>query len=85
MAACEGLAKSWGYNEAYLHVDADSSSGGPAQNLYNSLGYEPVIDESYNENFTWMGSTPAMNRGLYIVDGVALLFLKKKLSSKEIP
>jgi len=83
MAACEGLAKSWGYYEAYLHVDADSSSGGPAQNLYNSLGYEPVIDETYNENFTWMGSTPAMNRGLYIVDGVALLFLKKKLLSKE--
>lgn len=79
MAACEGVAKSWGYDEAYLHVDADSSSGGRAQNLYNSLGYEPVVDETYNEKFTWMGSTPATNQGLYIVDGVALLFLKKKL------
>ncbi len=79
MAACEGLAKSWGYDRAYLHVDADSSSGGPAQNLYRTLGYEPVIDEKYNEKFTWMG-IDAVNRGLYIVDGVALLFLKKKLN-----
>ena len=78
MACCEGLAKSWGYDEVYLHVDADSRSGAPAQGLYRSIGYMPVIDEHYNQNFAWMG-VDMVNRGLYIVDGVALLFLKKIL------
>lgn len=78
MAACEGLAKSWGYNECYLHVDADPKSGGAAQNLYKSIGYSPVIDETYNKDFAWLG-IDVVNRGLYIVDGVALLFLKKTL------
>jgi len=78
MACCEGLAKSWGYDEVYLHVDADSRSGAPAQGLYRSIGYMPVIDENYNQNFAWMGMD-MVNRGLYIVDGVALLFLKKSL------
>ncbi|GFH55243.1 hypothetical protein CTEN210_11719 [Chaetoceros tenuissimus] len=78
MATCEGLAKSWGYKECYLHVDADPKSGGPAQNLYKSIGYSPVIDETYNKDFAWLGIDVA-NRGLYIVDGVALLFLKKSL------
>lgn len=78
MACCEGLAKAWGYDEAYLHVDADRRSGAPAQGLYHSLGYIPVIDEKYNQKFAWMG-IDTVNKGLYIVDGVALLFLKKKL------
>lgn len=78
MACCEGLAKAWGYDEAYLHVDADRRSGAPAQGLYHSLGYIPVMDEKYNEKFAWMG-IDTVNKGLYIVDGVALLFLKKKL------
>lgn len=78
MAACEGLAKSWGYKECYLHVDADPKSGGAAQNLYKSIGYSPVIDETYNKDFAWLG-IDVVNRGLYIVDGVALLFLKKSL------
>jgi|AntRauTorckE5430_2_1112549.scaffolds.fasta_scaffold10222_2 ribosomal protein S18 acetylase RimI-like enzyme len=78
MACCEGLAKSWGFEQVYLHVDADSRSGAPAQGLYRSLGYMPVIDNKYNKNFAWMG-IDMVNRGLYIVDGVALLFLKKVL------
>lgn len=78
MACCEGLAKSWGFDQVYLHVDADSRSGAPAQGLYRSLGYMPVIDNKYNQNFAWMGMD-MMNRGLYIVDGIALLFLKKVL------
>lgn len=78
MAACEGLAKSWDYDSVYLHVDADPSSGGPAQRLYSSLGYAPVVNNKYNEKFSWMG-IDQMNKGLYIVDGVALLFLKKLL------
>lgn len=82
MACCEGMAKQWGYEEAYLHVDADWRSGAPAQGLYRSLGYTPVIDEKYNQKFAWMGMD-TINRGLYIVDGVALLFLKKKLKETE--
>ena len=78
MACCEGLAKKWGYDEAYLHVDADQRSGATAQRLYRSIGYMPVVDEKYNQNFAWMG-IDSVNRGLYIVDGVALLFLKKDL------
>jgi GNAT superfamily N-acetyltransferase len=79
MACCEGLAKKWDYNEVYLHVDADQRSGYPAQRLYRSLDYMPVIDEHYNKKFSWMG-IDSVNRGLYIVDGVALLFLKKELN-----
>jgi GNAT superfamily N-acetyltransferase len=80
MACCEGLAKQWDYNEVYLHVDADQRSGKPAQCLYRSLDYMPVINENYNKNFSWMG-IDSVNRGLYIVDGVALLFLKKTLDN----
>lgn len=83
MACCEGLARQWGYEEVYLHVDADQGSGRSAQCLYRSLDYMPVIDEEYNKNFTWMG-IDSINRGLYIVDGVALLFLKKALISKNL-
>ena len=36
-----------------------------------------LIDETYNEQFAWMG-IESVNRGLYIVDGVPLLFLKKE-------
>lgn len=81
MAACEGIAIQWGFDEVYLHVDA-STSGTAAQNLYISNGYRPVVNEQYNQNFEWMG-IESINRGLYIVDGVALLFLKKDLSSVE--
>mmetsp|Transcript_19247 Transcript_19247/g.27070 ORF Transcript_19247/g.27070 Transcript_19247/m.27070 type:complete len:386 (+) Transcript_19247:96-1253(+) len=78
MKICEGLAKRWGYNSVYLHVDADLTSGATAQRLYRSLGYRPVIDKSNDQRIKWMG--PEMiNKGLYIVDGVALLFLKKDL------
>jgi len=79
MGACHGLAIKWGYTEVYLHVDADAKSGRAAQQLYRSLGYQPVIDKSYNENFAWMG-IEMMNRGLYIVDGKA----KAKAKRSEI-
>ena len=78
MACCEGIAKRWDYDEVYLHVDADTRSGRAAQCLYRSINYMPVVDKEYNKNFSWMG-VDSVNRGLYIVDGVALLFLKKKL------
>ena len=78
MAACHGLARSWGYESTYLHVDADYKSGRAAQQLYRKLGYKPFVDETYNEQFAWMG-IESVNRGLYIVDGVPLLFLKKDL------
>ncbi len=76
MSACHGIAKSWGYKSTYLHVDADATSGRAAQQLYRKLGYKPFIDDSYNEQFAWMGIS-SINRGLYIVDGIPLLFLKK--------
>lgn len=81
MAACEGIATQWGFDEVYLHVDA-SSSGTTAQNLYIGNGYRPVVNEQYNRNFEWMG-IESINRGLYIVDGVALLFLKKDLGTQS--
>lgn len=81
IAVCEGIATQWGFDEVYLHVDANSS-GTAAQNLYISNGYRPVINEQYNRKFEWMG-IESINRGLYIVDGVALLFLKKSLSSSS--
>lgn len=78
MAACHGIARSWGYESTFLHVDADFKSGRAAQQLYRKLGYKPFVDETYNEQFAWMG-IDSVNRGLYIVDGVPLLFLKKDL------
>jgi len=78
MAACHGLARNWGYTSTYLHVDADAKTGRAAQQLYRKLGYKLFIDKTYNEQFSWMG-IESVNRGLYIVDGVPLLFLKKDL------
>lgn len=79
MAACEGIAKEWGYNSIYLHVDADTSSGAAAQGLYRSLGYESVIDGKNDKKFNWIGPE-SIQKGLYIVEGVPLLFLKKDIS-----
>eukprot|EP00551_Chaetoceros_affinis_P007901 CAMPEP_0203675112 /NCGR_PEP_ID=MMETSP0090-20130426/18855_1 /ASSEMBLY_ACC=CAM_ASM_001088 /TAXON_ID=426623 /ORGANISM="Chaetoceros affinis, Strain CCMP159" /LENGTH=299 /DNA_ID=CAMNT_0050541187 /DNA_START=262 /DNA_END=1158 /DNA_ORIENTATION=- len=53
MSACHGLARSWGYETTFLHVDADYNAGRAAQQLYRKLGYKPVIDETYNEKFAW--------------------------------
>lgn len=78
MSTCHGLARSWGYKSTFLHVDADYNAGRAAQQLYRKLGYKPVIDKTYNEKFAWMG-IDSVNRGLYIVDGLPLLFLSKKL------
>jgi hypothetical protein len=78
MSTCHGLARSWGFSTTYLHVDADANAGRAAQQLYRKLGYSPYVDKTFNEKFAWMG-IDMMNRGLYIVDGVPLLFLKKDL------
>ena len=78
MSTCHGIAKKWGYKSVFLHVDADSNSGRAAQQLYRKLGYKPFVTDAYNEQFAWMG-IDLKNRGLYIVDGVPLLFLKKDL------
>lgn len=76
MAACEGIAREWGYTSIYLHVDADVSSGAAAQNLYRGLGYESITDIENNQKFNWIGPE-MMQKGLYMVEGVPLLFLKK--------
>ena len=77
MAACEGLALEWGYQASYLHVEAGREN--VAQGLYKGLGYEPVINrEIQDQKYGWMGPE-AMYKGLYVVDGMALLYMKKDL------
>lgn len=89
MAACEGIANMWGCPDVSLHVDANEYSGGVARDLYRSLGYEGVPDgggggASSGGNgraaggYGWMGPHLA-NQGLYLVDGVPLLYLRKRL------
>ena len=78
MTACEGICRKWGYDNVYLHVSAEARSSKAAQNLYKTLGYMPVVDKTYNKHFGWMG-VDVVNWGLYVVDGAALLFLKKEL------
>ena len=80
MAACEGVGKNWGYDCVYLHVDANMVSGATAQGLYKNLGYKPVMNSASgtNERFTRLGPE-LVNGGLYIVDGVPLLFLSKRI------
>lgn len=78
MYACEGLATSWGYQSISLHVDAAIGAGREAQGLYRGLAYKPVIKSDYNSKVTWMG--PEMiNQGVFIVDGVPLIYLRKDL------
>jgi len=79
MKAVEGLARSWQCEAIYLHVDADSGSGRVPQELYRGLGYEPVIDKRSQRKYDWMGPE-LMNLGLYVIDEVPLLFLKKNLT-----
>lgn len=79
MKAAEGLARSWGCRAIYLHVDADSVSGKVPQDLYRGLGYEPVIDRRSQTKYDWMGPE-LMNLGLYVIDEVPLLFLRKNIT-----
>lgn len=78
MKAVEGLARSWNCSSIYLHVDADSTGGRIPQELYRGLGYEPVIDKRAQRRYEWMGPE-LMNLGLYVIDEVPLLFLRKDL------
>jgi len=80
MAALEGIARRWGCDDIRLHVDADEVSGKVARGLYWSLGYEAVPDRGNNRvGYEWMGPSMA-NRGLYLVEGVPLLYLRKSLN-----
>ena len=79
MKAVEGLAQSWHCKAIYLHVDADSVSGKIPQDLYRGLGYEPVIDKRSQRKYDWMGPE-LVNLGLYVIDEVPLLFLRKDLT-----
>ena len=75
MAATEGIAKSWNMGSIYLHADADRSSGKVPQALYEGLGYQVVVSD--NPQFEWMGGD--FNSRIHIVEGVPLLFLRKRL------
>lgn len=81
MKAAEGLARSWQCKSIYLHVDADSLTGKVPQELYRGLGYEPVVDEQSQRKYEWMGPE-LVNRGLYVIDNVPLLFLRKDLTEE---
>jgi GNAT superfamily N-acetyltransferase len=83
MKAVEGLARSWGCTSISLHVDADPTSGEIAQALYKSLGYEPVSSDATKDKFDWMGPEFQLRSGLYMIEGVALLFLRKSLEKED--
>jgi len=76
MDACEDLAQDMGFDEVYLHVDADTNSGKVAQRFYNKSGYTPVIMEGQSDN-AWIGNEKI--NGIYMVEGVPLSFLRKGL------
>jgi GNAT superfamily N-acetyltransferase len=78
MAATEGLAKQWGCDSISLHVDSDSVAGKVPQKLYERLGYEPVVEANIEQRFDWMGPD-ILKTGLYMVEGVPLIFLRKQL------
>ena len=83
MAALEGIARRWGCDDIRLHVDADEVSGKIARGLYWSLGYEAVPDRGNSQvGYEWMGPSMA-NRGLYLVEGVPLLYLRKSLNEED--
>lgn len=86
MAALEGIAKLWDCEDVRLHVDANEYSGRIARGLYWSLGYEGVPDRGGTSKgnelgYAWMGPSMA-NQGLYLVDGVPLLYLRKVLKDQ---
>ena len=84
MAACEGIARLWGCDDVSLHVDANDISGKVARGLYWKLGYEGVPDRgtSRSVSYDWMGNINMANTGLYLVDGVPLLYLRKNLKNE---
>jgi len=85
MKAVEGLAKRWEFDTIYLHVDSDTQNGGRIpQNLYQRLGYRPVEkttdeNETQEDDFSWM-SNSNFQSGVYMVEGVPLLFMRRELS-----
>jgi GNAT superfamily N-acetyltransferase len=79
MSAVEGIAKQWECTSISLHVDADSVTGKIPQRLYETLGYEPVVMDSVMHQFDWM-EPDILRTGLYMVDGVPLVFLRKSLN-----
>ena len=83
MAALEGIARRWGCDDIRLHVDADEVSGKVARGLYWSIGYEAVPDRGNSKvGYDWMGPSMA-NQGLYLVEGVPLLYLRKSLNEED--
>jgi len=76
VSACESVARSslWKCQSIHLHCDADSVSGHIPQKLYESMGYQRVPDP--NPDYAWM---PMMSSSVYVIDGVPLLYLRKKL------
>jgi ribosomal protein S18 acetylase RimI-like enzyme len=79
MAAVEGIAKTWECTAIYLHCDADPGSGKIPQRLYTGLGYEMVQDPLESSPSWISGSQSFFSNNIFIIQGVALLFLQKNL------
>jgi hypothetical protein len=58
-----------------LHADADSKSGRVPQALYENLGYAVVTKK--DPKFAWMPKSTLSS--IQMVDGIALLFYRKRL------
>ena len=74
--ACEGLARCWRTAAINLHCDA---SYRVPQKLYRSLGYRPESTSSTSSDYSWMSNNDVCQSSIYVIEGVPLLFMCKKL------
>ena len=75
--ACEGIARRWGTVSIHLHCDA---SYRVPQKLYRSLGYQPELATNTASEYSWMSNNDFCQSSIYVIDGVPLLYMCKKLS-----
>jgi len=85
--ACEGLARRWKTSTINLHCDALYRT---PQKLYQSLGYQPDSSSSSSSSttttlsrassdYSWIPNSEVCRSSIYIIEGVPLLYLCKKL------
>lgn len=80
VAACEGVAKSWGCQSVHLHCNA-SEDGRVAQRLYQTLRYQP-LNNTISSFTGWTPNSPVtwnMQSSIFFIEGVPLLYLYKEL------
>lgn len=79
LAAADGMARRWNCRSVHLHCDASITT---AQRLYKSVGYRELEESSTTPEFSWMGPA-TFTSSVFIVEGVPLLYLQKKLESNQ--